>query len=62
MNKGETTWNLGRNTKRALPKLKSIGDQSAHSRRYVAHREDLEPLIADFRVVCQELLFLSKLK
>src|SRR5229473_1931995 len=26
----ETAWNLGRNTKQALPKLKNVGDQSAH--------------------------------
>jgi hypothetical protein len=58
----ETSWNLGRNTRKALPKLKSIGDQSAHSRRYNAHREDIEPLIADFRTVCQELLYLANLK
>jgi hypothetical protein len=35
----ESTWNLGRNAKKALPRLKEIGDQSAHSRRFVAHRE-----------------------
>lgn len=58
----ETAWNLGRNTKLALPKLKSVGDQSAHSRRYNAHREDIEKLVDSFRTVCQELLYLSGLK
>ncbi len=58
----EPSWNLGRNTKRALPSLKSIGDQSAHSRRYNAHREDIDKLIPDFRIVCQELIYLAKLK
>jgi len=59
----ETSWgNLGRNAKQALPKLKSIGDQSAHSRRYNAHREDIDKLISDFRIVCQELIYLAKLK
>lgn len=58
----EPAWNLGRNTRRALPNLKSIGDQSAHSRRYNAHREDIDKLIADFRMVCQELLYLAMLK
>jgi hypothetical protein len=58
----EPSWNLGRNTKRALPNLKSIGDQSAHSRRYNAHREDIDKLAADFRTVCQEFIYLSKLK
>jgi hypothetical protein len=58
----EPSWNLGRNTKQALPRLKQIGDQSAHSRRYIAHREDIEKLLPDFRCVCQELIFLANLK
>jgi len=58
----ENTWNLGRNTKQALPKLKSLGDQSAHSRRYNANREDIDKLASDFRTVCQELLYLAQLK
>ena len=58
----ESAWNLGRNTRRALPKLKAIGDQSAHGRRYNAHREDIDKLVGDFRTVCQELLYLSTLK
>ena len=58
----ETTWNLGRNSKQALPRLKLLGDQSAHSRRYNAHREDIDRLALDFRVVCQELLYLAHLK
>lgn len=58
----ETKWNLDRSTKQALPRLKTIGDQSAHSRRYTAHREDIDKLSQDFRVVCQELLYISGLK
>ena|SRR6266704_6756861 len=58
----ETAWNLGRNTKTALPKLKDIGDKSAHSRRYIALRGDIQPLLLDIRTVVQELLFLSELK
>jgi hypothetical protein len=58
----EPKWSLGRNTKQALARLKSIGDQSAHSRRYNAHREDIDKLSHDFRIVCQELLYLSGLK
>lgn len=58
----ETSWNLSRNTKTALPKLKDIGDRSAHSRRYVANRSDLEQLLPEVRVVVQELLFLSGLR
>jgi hypothetical protein len=58
----EASWNLGRNSKRALPKLKKIGDLSAHSRRYNAHLKDIEKLIVDIRVVVQELIYLSGLK
>jgi len=58
----ETAWNLSRNTKQALPKLKDVGDKSAHSRRYVAQRGDIQPLIADIRTVVQELTYLSGLK
>jgi Domain of unknown function (DUF4145) len=58
----ETSWNLTRNTKQALPKLKDVGDKSAHSRRYIAHRKDIEDLIGDIRVVAQELIYLSKLQ
>lgn len=58
----ESSWNLGRNTKSALPKLKSVGDQSAHSRRFNAHREDIDKILPDFRTTAQELLYLAKLK
>ena len=57
-----TAWNLGRNVKAALPRLKDIGDKSAHSRRYNAHREDIDKLSTDFRDVCQELLAIAGLK
>lgn len=58
----EPAWNLTRNSKQALPKLKQIGDLSAHSRRYNAHREDIDKISHDLRVVCQELLYLAGLK
>jgi hypothetical protein len=58
----ETEWNLSRNTKQALRKLKDIGDKSAHSRRYVAQRGDLQPLLVDIRTVVQELLYVAGLK
>jgi len=58
----ETAFNLGRNTKTILPKIKEIGDKSAHSRYYVALRGDIQPHISDVRTVIQELLFVSGLK
>jgi hypothetical protein len=58
----EATWNLGRNTRQALPKLKDIGDKSAHSRRFTAQRGDIQPLLSDIRTVVQELVYLASLK
>jgi hypothetical protein len=58
----ETSWNLTRNCKQAMPKLKDLGDKSAHSRRYNAHRGDLTPLLSEVRVVVQELVYLAGLK
>jgi hypothetical protein len=58
----ETSWNLTRNTKRALPRLKKIGDLSAHSRRYNAHFKDVESVADDIRVVVQEFIYLASLK
>jgi hypothetical protein len=58
----ENSWTLSRNSKSALPKLKDVGDKSAHSRRYIAHRQDIEGLIPDFRGVIQEFVFLANLK
>jgi hypothetical protein len=55
-------FNIGRGAKQGLGRLKEIGDNSAHSRRYNAHREDIDKVAGDFRIVCQELLYLAKLK
>ena len=40
---------------------KTVGDLSAHSRRYNAHKSDIDN-IPDLRVVVQELLYLAGLK
>lgn len=58
----QSTWNLSRNCKQAMPKLKDVGDKSAHSRRYNAHRGDIDPILADIRLVVQELVYLAGLK
>ena len=58
----EQTWNLTRNTKDALKKLKDIGDKSAHSRRFIAHREDIDKVAGHIRVATQELIYLANLK
>ena len=58
----EKSWNIGRNTKHSLPKLKNIGDKSAHSRRFNARRWDIDKIIDDLRTVTEELIYLAKLK
>ncbi|WP_315778530.1 MULTISPECIES: hypothetical protein [unclassified Bradyrhizobium] len=58
----ETAWNPSRNLKSALPKLKDVGDKSAHNRYFIAKRGDIQPLIGDIRTVVEELLLQSGLK
>ena len=58
----EPSWNLSRDCKRAMPRLKGIGDKSAHSRRFNAHRGDIDSVLADVRLVLQELVYLAGLK
>jgi hypothetical protein len=58
----EPKWNLSRNTKQGLKILKHIGDLSAHSRRYNANRHDLDKIIADLRIIAEELLYLAGMK
>lgn len=58
----ETSWSLGRRARGALPNLKDIGDQSAHSRRFLAQRQDIDKLIPELRTVVQELVLLAQLK
>jgi hypothetical protein len=58
----EGTWSIGRNAKKVLPLLKDLGDQSAHNRRYLAKKNDIDAIKRDLRIVIEELLHLSKLK
>jgi hypothetical protein len=54
----ETSWNIGRNAKSSMPSLKKLGDLSAHNRRYVARKTDLEKIKGDLRIVLEELIHL----
>jgi hypothetical protein len=58
----EPKWNLGRNAKKALPRLKDLGDRSAHDRRFNAHRHDVDKVAVDLRTVVQEILSIAALK
>ncbi len=58
----ETSWNISRNARKALPQLKDLGDQSAHNRRYLARKNDLDNIKRELRVTIEELVHVSKLK
>jgi hypothetical protein len=57
----EPAWNLSRNAKQALPRLKNIGHVSAHSRRFTAQRADIDKIQYDARIAIEEFLHLAAL-
>lgn len=57
----ETSWNLSRNTKIALPMLREVGHLSAHGRRFTAQRSDVERVRQGCRVSIEELLRIAGL-
>lgn len=57
-----TAFNLGRNSKKALPLLKDLGDQSAHNRRYTARKPDLDGVKRELRVAIEEIVHLIGFK
>lgn len=57
----EGSWNLSRNTKQALPRLRDVGHISAHTRRYTAQKADIEKVRQDCRVAIEEFLHLAGL-
>lgn len=54
----EKTWKIGRETENGLPKIKQLADQSAHSRRFVAQKSDIENLKHEIRLSIQEIISL----
>lgn len=52
---------LGRETKKALSKIKKIGDNAAHNRRYLTTKNDLDELKVGIRIAVQELLMIANL-
>lgn len=52
----ETAWNVGRNAKNSLINLKKLGDQSAHNRRFITRKNDIEKLKEDLRIILEELI------
>lgn len=54
-------FNVSRNAQKGLKDFKALGDQSAHSRRYNARKDDIERVRDGIRVASEELLHLAKL-
>jgi hypothetical protein len=59
---GCTGLSIGRETKQVLRDVKTIGDRSAHNRRYLAVKQDMDNLRLGYRLAVDELLHLSKMK
>ena len=56
---GEGSWNLHRDTRQVLKKVKQLGDNSAHSHRFNAHRTDIDNIQLGFRTAVQDLIRLA---
>jgi len=53
--------NLGRDSKKGLKEARSVGNWSAHARRFLAHAGDLTKLQAGMRLLVQELIQIADL-
>jgi hypothetical protein len=56
---GQTAFRVGRQTKQAAMKLKSIGDWSAHNRTFMAQRSHIDGIAHDLSVASMDLLHLA---
>jgi len=54
----ETEWSISRNTSQSLPKIKALGDLSAHNRRFNAKKPDIDKIKDDLRIVIEDLVHL----
>ncbi len=59
--KNDSEINLGREVKSGLDRIKSLGDRSAHNRRYLSNRKDLLEIKPILRLAVQELLGLTQI-
>jgi hypothetical protein len=57
----DTSINLGRNAMKGLRDFKTLGDLSAHNRRYNARKDDIDRVRDGLRVAAEELLHLGGL-
>lgn len=59
----DTAWNLQRETPKVLQEVKALGDSSAHARRFIAGKEEVDKLLENYRyrIASEDLLHLAKL-
>jgi hypothetical protein len=57
----DKAFNIGRNGLKGLRDFKTLGDLSAHNRRFNAHKEDIDRVRDGLRVAVQELAHLAAL-
>lgn len=53
-------FHLSRNAAQGLKDFKTLGDLSAHNRRFNARQKDVDGIRPELRVACEELLHLAK--
>jgi len=53
---GDGKFHLSRETKRALPEVKRVGDQCAHNPKFNARASEIEAIRHGLRVACEELI------
>ena len=49
-------WNVSRNLKSNIEKIKKYGDLSAHNRRFLAKKKDIDDMKIELRQVLQEIV------
>lgn len=59
---GHKGLNLGRDSKKALKDARTVGNWSAHARRFLAHASDLTKTQVGMRLLVQELVQIAELK
>jgi hypothetical protein len=59
---GDTKISISRNSKQGLKQLKNLGDLSAHNRRFLAKKSDIDNNKDSLRIVIEELLHIIDYK
>lgn len=54
-------WTIGKTAKKALPDFRMVGHDSAHNRRTIAHRNDVDRIVRGLRAIVQEFVILADL-